>query len=108
MEELNKDQVKVDITKEATPAMEAARYLHTALPMFKHNLEKLTGIQAKRVLSSLIESPLEQETPKFSTSQAKELYNVGLAITNAKFILFTASLNDKQSVNELEKEIEKV
>lgn len=93
--------VSTDATPEPAPELDqeiqAAQYLQRAIPRFRNDLHSVTGIQAKRVLSALIESPMEQETAKFTTQGAYNLFESGSVITNAKFILFTASLLDHLS-----------
>lgn len=88
---------------EQSPEVQAAYFLRGALPAFRNNLDKLTGTQAKRVLSALMEAPLEQETPSFTTKDAQELFNLGLMISNAKFILFNVAL-DSELANNVEEE----
>lgn len=77
------------------PEVQAAMYLHGALPAFRAQLEMVTGTQCKRVLSALMESPLEKTVPGFTTKQAEDLFIMGLNISSAKFILFTTALKDK-------------
>lgn len=68
----------------------AVEFLHQAIPQARTmvNSDNLTGVQAKRVLSALIESPLEQETSKFTTASAAKLFNLACLIQNAKYLLF--------------------
>jgi hypothetical protein len=89
---------------EQTPEVQAAMFLHSALPMFRNQLDKLTGTQAKRVLSALMEAPLEKETPGFTTREADDLFALGLMISNAKFILFNVALKDKEITDKVEEE----
>lgn len=93
-----------DTSFQNSPEVQAAMFLHRALPMFRIALDKLTGVQAKRVLSALMEAPLEKETPGFSTQEAEELFSLGLMISNAKFILFNVSLKDKELTDKMEEE----
>lgn len=100
-EEVKQEEVKLE---DVPVEVQAARYLITALPRFRGQLEKVTGTQAKRVLQALIESPLEKNTLPFTTPEALELFNQGLVITNAKFILFQASLKDDSITKNLEQQ----
>lgn len=95
-EEVKQEEIPVEV--------QAARYLLTALPAFRNLSEKVTGTQARRVLNALIESPLEKNTPPFTTEEAQELFNLGLVITNAKFILFQASLKDNDITKNIEQQ----
>jgi hypothetical protein len=84
------------------PEIEAAKFLSAALPQFRTKLEGITGNQAKRVLAALIESPLEKETPGFTTKEAEDLFMLGLYISNAKFILFNVSLKNQELTQNIE------
>lgn len=103
----NKQEEPV-VTPAATMSVEeqAARYLMGALPAFRHKLMRLeerNKHEVSRVLSALIEAPLEQETPLFTTKEANELYNLGLVITNAKLFLFNGALKVESVVEEATK-----
>jgi len=82
-------QTKVD------PQIEAVMYLQGAIPAFRNQLEKTTGTQAKSVLMALTEAPLAEKSPEFTTQEALLLYNIGLQITNCKFILFQEAIKGK-------------
>lgn len=81
---------------------EAVLFLRQALPAIRSMINNgtLTGTQAKRVLCALVESPLEQETPGFTTLEAQKVFNLACIIQNAKFVLF-------QGAPELLSEVEK-
>lgn len=87
---------------DGSPEIQAAMFLHKALPTFRRQLESVTGVQAKHVLSALAEAPLEKTVPDFTTKEATELFNLGLMITNAKFILFNVALKDKEITSSVE------
>jgi hypothetical protein len=87
--------------------IQAALFLHKALPAFKSQLDLVTGVQAKSVLYALAESPLEKKISGFTTKEAQQLFELGLIITNAKFILFNVALNDKEIANSVEEEAKK-
>lgn len=75
--------------------MQAARYVAMALPIFRTKLKRLeerNKTEVGRVLAALIESPLEQQTHGFTTKEGSDLFEMGLVITNAKFILFNSGL----------------
>jgi len=105
----NNEQQAVEQTEQPAPQeekmapeMQAAYYLQGALPTFRSQLQKVTGVQGKRVLEALIESPLEQQVPGFTTKEAHDLYSLGTMIQNAKFILFQAALKDEKVVEEVQ------
>lgn len=75
-----------------SPEMDAAQFIMVKLPVFRQMVDKITGVQAKRVLSRLVEAPLEDETGPFTTQDAADTYNLGMMIQNAKHILFLASI----------------
>lgn len=116
---MNTEEIKLEPEVEVTssepipPEIEAAKYLQGALPAFRRQLELVTGTQCKRVLAALAESPLENETPEFTTSEAEQLFTIGTLISNAKFILFQASylfsiakeVNKKYNLNITESEL---
>lgn len=79
---------------EQPPEIQAAMFLQAALPKFNRDLDTVTGMQAKRVLSAITESPLEKTTPAFTTNEAAALFNLGMTIQNAKYILFTGAIKD--------------
>jgi hypothetical protein len=99
--EIVNNETTTETPVEQLPEVQAAMYIHQALPMFRTKLDALTGVQAKRVLEALIEAPLEKEAPAFTTKKAQDLYTLGLYITNAKFILFTTSLKDQNMVDKV-------
>lgn len=90
------------VAPEQTPEVQAALYIQQALPQFRRQLEKVTGTQAKRVLSALVESPLEKTVPGFTTQEAEQLFLMGTMIQNAKFLLFQVALKDQEIAKEVE------
>lgn len=93
-----------------SPEMNAAQFIMMKLPVFRTMVDRLTGVQAKRVLNRLIESPLEEETEKFTTEEAAKTFMLGMHIQNAKHILFLASIKSpdaEQVVDTALKEEEK-
>ena len=85
-------------TVEKSGELQAAEFLIGALPVFRNRLqgETITGVQAKRILLALVEAPLGNEEPSFTTSAAAGLYELGLQITNAKFIMFHMGMTKPQ------------
>lgn len=82
---------------------QAVKYLMWAIPMFRTKLKALeehNRTEVGRVLSALIESPLEQETHHFTSDKAQDLFELGLVITNAKLILFNKALTVESVVEE--------
>jgi hypothetical protein len=90
--------------EEPAPEVQAVMFLHSALPRFRAQLQKVTGVQGKRVLEALIESPLEQKVPGFTTKEAHDLFMLGTMIQNAKFVLFQVSLKDEKIVEEVQQQ----
>lgn len=90
--------------------VEAVKFLHQALPTARMLVDNLTGVQCKRVLKALLETPLEQETPSFTTKGGLQLFNLGIMIQNAKFILFQGApavltdLEKKAALEQAEKD----
>lgn len=101
--EQTQEQVQ-EVPVEQTPEVQAALYIQKALPEFRRRLEGITGVQAKRVLSALVESPLEKTVPGFTTQEAEELFLMGTVIQNAKFILFNVALKDQEISKQVEEE----
>lgn len=95
-------EIKDEQGQQVDPKVEAVMFLKSAIPSFRNRLNDdnvITGTQAKRILSALIESPLENETPSFTTKEAEDMFTLGLMITNAKHILFAEGLKQElQSV----------
>lgn len=83
--------------------IQAVQFLQSAIPSARNlvNRGTLTGVQAKRVLCALIESPLESETPEFTTVEAAKVFELACMIQNAKYILF-------QGAPEMLSEVEKL
>lgn len=71
----------------------AVQFIHGALPRFRDRIKDVTGVQVKRVLEAIIESPLEREIQSFTTKEAVKLFELGIAINSAKYILFQGSKN---------------
>lgn len=86
--------------RQGTPEMSALEFIMMNLPRFRAKLENgVTGVQAKRILSRLIESPLEEETAPFTTTAAAEVFNLGMQIQNAKHILFLTAVKENADKN---------
>lgn len=81
---------------------EAGQSLMGRIPAGRNMVDRLTGVQAKLVLKKIIESPLEDTLPQFTTQEAALCFQVALAVQSAKFFLFLASRNN---VDDLEKEV---
>lgn len=114
MQNLEEGKVGDPINLHQTESVEskATRDLVTALPIFRAKLRSLlerNRTEVARVLESLMEYPLEQETRVFTTDQANELFGIGAHITNCKIILFGSALVSPDLVKELdEKMVEQV
>lgn len=93
----------VSLPPTETVEEQAVKYLMWAIPMFRTKLKALeehNRTEVGRVLSALIESPLEQETHHFTSDKAQDLFELGLVITNAKLILFNKALTIESVVEE--------
>lgn len=75
-----------------SPEAQAAQFLMSAIPASRILTERLTGTQAKRVLTALLESPLEQTVPGFTTTDAAKLFDLGVQIAACKHIMFNEAL----------------
>lgn len=98
----NTEQQTVENKEEVlAPEMQAVHYLMGAIPAFKRQLDRLTGVQAKNVLMAIIESPLEQHEHNFTTNESRNLFELGLNIESHKFLLFNTGLKNEQLVDEV-------
>ncbi len=71
----------------------AVQFIHATLSTFRDRVDNLMGMQAKRVLKAIIESPLEKEVASFTTKEAQKCFELGIAINSAKYVLFQGSKN---------------
>jgi hypothetical protein len=71
----------------------AVQFIHLHLPVFRQAMSKVTGVQAKAVLEAIVESPLEKDIKGFTTKEAMRLFELGIAINSAKYVLFQGSKN---------------
>lgn len=105
------EDVKVELSEEPKtnpPEVQAAMFIRGALPQVRQLIRssKFTGVQAKAVLEHILESPLEDEAPEFTTVTASQIFQVGTMIQNSKFILFQVALKDSELTDKVEKEMQ--
>lgn len=76
-------------TQENKPAPEdlATHDFQTLLPRFYDKVEELSNRQLKRVVTALIEYPLERTDFRFSYVKEAEAFDLGMRIMDAKFII---------------------
>jgi hypothetical protein len=85
----------------------AVQHIHLGLPQFRALMDRVTGVQAKRVLEAIIESPLENEVKRFTTREAMQLFELGISINSAKYVLFQGSKNHYDELaDDIEKQME--
>lgn len=93
------------------PAALAAHNLPAMLAWYKNLVTdtggKFGGTHAKAVLVALSEMPFNETPPVFTTQEQYDVYQLGMQIFNAKFLILMASLRDaanqKKSENKEEK-----
>lgn len=74
----------------------------TLLPEFKKQLKELSNAQLKRVVTALIEHPLEKNHLQFSYPQEKDLFQVGAKLLDCKFVIMKAVLAmSKEDINKV-------
>lgn len=76
----------------------AVQFIHATLNTFRNRVKNITGVQAKRVLEALVESPLEKEVSSFTTEEAVKCFELGIAINSAKYVLFQGSRNQYDAI----------
>ena len=75
----------------------AAHDYKNLIPEFYKKLSALTSNrQLTRVMAALVEYPLENGSPRFSYSQEREAFNVGMKIFDCKYILMKAVFEMKK------------
>lgn len=85
----------------------AVQFIHATLNTFRDRVKNVTGVQAKRVLEAIIESPLEKEISSFTTKEALKCFELGIVIQSAKYVLFQGSRNHYEELAEdISKEME--
>ena len=84
----------------------AVQYIHGSMNTARERIHKLTGVQAKRVLEAVMESPLEQQVKGFTTKDGSKAFNLITGIQSAKFVLFQGSRNQYDNIaDDIEKEM---
>lgn len=93
------------------PAALAAHNLPAMLAWFKNLVTdtggKFGGTHAKAVLVALAEMPFNEKPPVFTTQEQYDVYQLGMQIFNAKFLILMASLRDASNRNKSENKEEK-
>ena len=82
---------KLSEQKSEDPAAIAAGLFGIYLPRFQALVWKLSSKARARVLTALIESPLQEGEFTFSSKEEKECFLVGEALLQAKFMLVQAT-----------------
>jgi hypothetical protein len=92
------EEVKPIDPKDIPAEVQAATFLTQALPQVRMllNSGKIMGVHAKKILEDLICTPLEDRRHTLTSPEAEGLYELGLQITNAKFILFNRALESEK------------
>lgn len=101
--------VAIEATKEEPqPSAEdyAARDWQYLLPKFMLKIEELSNRQLKRVVTALVEFPLQASEVHFSYPQEKELFNLGMQLFDCKMVLMKAIMDlKKDDIVKLYKEL---
>lgn len=88
------------------PAAQAAHHMPAMLAYFKNMVGDNTefcGNHAKKVLVALSEAPF-MDKPHFTTQLQEEVYQLGIRIEQAKFVILMASLRDAAKTKKEESE----
>jgi hypothetical protein len=83
---------------------QAASTFHYGYPEFVKIVDSLSMKQLKRVLKALVEAPLSKTKPVFNVENEGVAFKLGMAIMNAKFIMFQSAIAE-QMLKEREKEV---
>lgn len=84
------------------PAEVAAQLYTLYLPRFLGIVDTLSNKQLKRLIKALIETPLMEEQPKFSTQDEKTAFAIGDELLQAKMALVISALFGDVAMKQLE------
>lgn len=84
------------------PAEVAAQLYTLYLPRFLGIIDTLSNKQLKRLIKALIETPLMEEQPKFSTQDEKTAFAIGDELLQAKMALVISALFGDVAMKQLE------
>lgn len=70
----------------------ATRAYRDLIPKFKGEIDKLSGVQCKRVLIALMEFPFEKQKFDWPYEQAEKIFNMGIDIMDCRFVLTRAAI----------------
>ena len=84
------------------PAEVAAQLYTLYLPRFLGIVDTLSNKQLKKLIKALIETPLMEEQPKFSTQDEKTAFAIGDELLQAKMALVISALFGDVAMKQLE------
>lgn len=103
--EMNPNEAALEATAEAPPSTEgnlkasepsmadyAAQAYQQLIPKFKNQLDKLSGVQSKRILIALMEFPFEKSSFDWPYKQAEDVFKTGIDIMDCRFVLTRAAI----------------
>ncbi len=100
-------------TKEPQPSVEdlAAHDYQKLLPKFREKLHPLSRRQMEKVVVALMGYPFEDNAPKFSYPEERDLFYLGIQIQDCSFIIKRAVydlMKDSEKMKEFNKELNKL
>jgi len=97
-------ETKQEEQKPVPPEVQAVIEIRQLLPEFRRRLAELNRSAHQRILSAMVEFPLEHETPNFVTQEEEVVFKLGNMIQDRKFVLFLHSLEEKMNQAEAQAE----
>lgn len=90
------EQDAIDAISKLPPEEIAGQFYEAVEPLFTARVDGLMARGAKEVIRALIQWPLRQDKPVFSTKAAEETFSLGLRLLDAKFIILQAAQMDEK------------
>lgn len=109
-----KAQEESDIkhAQEIDPGKAAAAYFIQLWPLYQARVRTLSNKEARRVCEAVVQWPLEDEKPKFSTQEGVEAFNLGVKLIDCKTIIRDAyelqRLNREVAADEVRNNVQTV
>jgi hypothetical protein len=91
------------------PGKSAAFYFMQLWPLYKERVKGLSNKEARRLAEAVVQWPLEDEHPKFSTKEGAEAFSLGVRLIDCKTIVRDAyeleRLNREVAAQEVRDEV---
>jgi hypothetical protein len=85
----------------------AAHDYQTLIPEFYKKIEELSNRSLKRVVTALVEYPLQSKNFQWSYAKERECFNIGMKLFDCKFVLMRAVFDmSKEDIKKLAAELE--